>query len=140
MDTDYRFTFQEPTQKSRLFQNVKKVPTNGIPKIGSGARFLEFQKYGLFLHRCRFMEFHLYSILFQFSYLLNSKNRHYFRNFRFVYFQEYFLFLKWTNFWNSNSRDYLVSNPIFGIPNIWELNLYQYLAVYYPEVALSKMH
>ena len=92
-------------------------------------RFFEFQKYGLFLHRCRFMEFHLYSILFQFSYLLNSKNRHYFQNFRFVYFQEYFLFLKWTDFWNSNSRDYLVSIPISGIPYIWELHVYQYLAI-----------
>ena len=75
------------------------------------------------------MEFHLYSILIQFSYLLNSKNRHYFQNFRFVYFQEYFLFLKWTDFWNSNSRDYLVSIQISGIPNIWELHLYQYLAI-----------
>ena len=92
-------------------------------------RFLEFQKYGLFSHRCRFLEFHLYSILIQFSYFVNSKNRHYFQNFRFVYFQEYFLFLKWTHFWNSNSRDYLVSIPIFGIPFIWEFHLYQYLAI-----------
>ena len=68
----------------------------------------------------RFMEFHLYSILVQFSYLLNSKNRHFFQNFRFVYFQEYFLFLKLTDFWNSNSWDYLVSIPIYGIPEIWE--------------------
>ena len=75
------------------------------------------------------MEFHLYSILFQFSYLLNSKNRHYFQNFRFVYFQEYFLFLKWTDLWNSNSSDYLVSIQISGIPKIWELHLYQYLAI-----------
>ena len=94
-----------------------------------GRRFLEFQKYGLFLYRCRFMEFHLYNILFQFSYLLNSKNRHYFQNFRFVYFQEYFLFLKWTDFWNSNSSDYLVSIPISGIPIFLELHLYQYLAI-----------
>ena len=92
-------------------------------------RFMEFQKYGLFTHRCRFLEFHLYSILFQFSNLLNSKNRHYFQNFRFVYFQEYFLFLKWTDFWNSNSWVYLVSIPISGIPNIWELHVYQYLAM-----------
>ena len=81
---------------------------------------MEFQKYGLFSHRCRFMEFHLYSILIQFSNLLNSKNSHYFQNFRFVYFQEYFLFLKLADFWNSNSSDYLVSIPIFGIPNIWK--------------------
>ena len=92
-------------------------------------RFLEFQKYGLFTHRCRFLEFHLYSKLFQFSNLLNSKNRHLFQNFRFVYFQEYFLFLKWTDFWNSNSWDYLVSIPIFEIPKIWKLHVYQYLAV-----------
>ena len=92
-------------------------------------RFLEFQKYGLFSQQSRFMEFHLYSILFQFSYLLNSKNRHLFQNFRFVYFQEYFLFLKWTDFWNSNSSDYLVIIPISGIPKIWELHVYQYLAV-----------
>ena len=77
----------------------------------------------------RFLEFHLYSILFQFSYLLNSKNSHYFQNFRFVYFQEYILFLKWTDFWNSNSKDYLVSIPISGIPKIWELLVYQYLAI-----------
>ena len=75
------------------------------------------------------MEFHLFRILFQFSNLLNSKNRHYFQNFRFVYFQEYFLFLKWTDFWNSNSWDYLESIPIFEIPIIWELHVYQYLAV-----------
>ena len=81
---------------------------------------MEFQKYGLFSHSCRFMEFHLYSIIIQFSYLLNSKNRHLFQNYRFVYFQEYFLFLKWTDFWNSNSRDYLVSIPISGIPKIWK--------------------
>ena len=140
MDTILQFYFLQTNPKSRLFQLVKEVPTNGIPKIGGKARFLEFQKYGLFSHRCRFMEFHLYSILIQFSYLLNSKNRHYFQNFRFVYFQEYFLFLKLADFWNSNSRDYLVSIPISGIPNIWELNLYQYLSVYYPEVALSKMY
>ena len=90
---------------------------------------MEFQKYGLFSHRCRFMEFHLYDIFDQFSNLLNSKNRHYFQNFRFVYFQEYFLFLKWTDFWNSNSWVYLVSIPISGIPNIWELHVYQYLAI-----------
>ena len=83
-------------------------------------RFLEFQKYGLFLHRCRFLEFQLYSILIQYSDLLNSKNSHFFQNFRFVYFQEYFLFLKWTDLWNSNSKDYLVSIPIFGIPEIWK--------------------
>ena len=115
--------------KSRLFQIVKEVPTIGIPKIETKYRFLEFQKYGIFLHRCRFMEFHLYSIFEYFANLLNSKNRHYFQNFRFVYFQEYFLFLKLTDFWNSNSWDYLVSIPIFEIPKIWELHVYQYLAV-----------
>ena len=112
--------FLRANPKSRLFQFVKEVPTTGIPKIGPKARFLEFQTYGLFLHMCRFMEFHLYSILDQFSYQLNSKNRHFFQNFRFVYFQEYFLFLKFTDFWNSNSWDYLVSIPIYGIPEIWE--------------------
>ena len=106
--------------KSRLFQIVKEVPTIGIPKIETKYRFLEFQKYGIFLHRCRFMEFHLYSIFEYFANLLNSKNRHYFQNFRFVYFQEYFLFLKLTDFWNSNSSDYLVSIPISGIPKIWK--------------------
>ena len=95
----------------------------------AGRRFLEFQKYGLFSHRCRFLEFHLYDIFDQFSNLLNSKNSQYFQNFRFVYFQEYFLFLKWTDFWNSNSRDYLFSIPISGIPKIWELHVYQYLAI-----------
>ena len=75
------------------------------------------------------MEFHLYSILIQFSYLLNSKNRYFFQIIRFVYFQEYFLFLKWTDFWNSNSRAYLVSIPISGIPIIWELHVYQFLAI-----------
>ena len=75
------------------------------------------------------MEFHLYSILFQFSNLLNSKNSHFFQNFRFVYFQEYFLFLKCTDLWNSNSSDYLVSFPISGIPKIWKFHLYQYLAI-----------
>ena len=129
MDTELYSYFPRTNLKSRLFHNVKKVPTIGIPKIEPKSRFLEFQKYGLFLHRCRFMEFQLYSILFQFSYLLNSKNRHYFQNFRFVYFQEYFLFLKWTDFWNSNSWDYLISTPIFEIPKIWKFHLYQYLAV-----------
>ena len=112
--------FLQTNPKSRLFQNVKEVPTIGIPKLGPITRFLEFQTYGLFLHRCRFLEFHLFRILIQFANLLNSKNRHYFQNFRFVYFQEYFLFLKWTDFWNSNSRDYLESIPISGIPEIWE--------------------
>ena len=121
--------FLRANPKSRLFQNVKKVPTIGIPKIGQKTRFLEFQKYGLFLHRFRFLEFHLYSIFDQFSNQLNSKNRHYFQNFRFVYFQEYFLFLKQTDFWNSNSMDYLVSIPISGIPKIWKLQVYQYLAM-----------
>ena len=77
----------------------------------------------------RFMEFQLQGVLFPFSYLLNSKNSHYFQNFRFVYFQEFFLFLKLADFWNSNSWDYLVSIPIFEIPKIWELHVYQYLAV-----------
>ena len=67
--------------------------------------------------------------IWSFSYLLNSKNRHFFQNFRFVYFQEYFLFLKLADFWNSNSWDYLVRIPIFGIPFILELHLYQYLAI-----------
>ena len=98
-------------------------------KSGQKMRFLEFQKYGLFLQPCRFLEFHLYSKLFQLSYLLNSKNRHYFQYFRFVYFHEYFLFLKLTDFWNSNSWDYLVSIPIFEIPKICELHVYQYLAI-----------
>ena len=128
MDTIVLY-FLQTNLKSRLFQNVKEVPTIGIPKIEPITRFMEFQKYGLYTHRCRFMEFHLYSILFQFSNLLNSKNRHFFQNFRFVYFQEYFLFLKWTDFWNSNSRDYLFSIPISGIPKIWELHVYQYLAI-----------
>ena len=98
--------FLQTNPKSRLFQNVKEVPTIGIPKLGPITRFLEFQTYGLFLHRCRFLEFHLFRILIQFANLLNSKNRHYFQNFRFVYFQEYFLFLKWTDFWNSQSNIY----------------------------------
>ena len=139
MDTILQFYFLQTNPKSRLFQNVKKVPTIGIPEIEHIQRFLEFQKYELYTHRSRFMEFHLYSILDQFSNFVNSKNRHYFQIIRFVYFQEYFLFLKWTDFWNSNSRDYLVSIPIFGIPIIWELHVYQYLSVYYPEVSLSKM-
>ena len=75
-----------------------------------------------YLKICRFLEFHLYSILFQFSYFVYSKNRHLFQNLRFVYFQEYFLFLKWTDFWNSNSRDYLESIPISGIPKIWKFH------------------
>ena len=91
----------------------------------------------LFLYRCRFMEFHLYSILIQFSNFVNSKNRHYFQNFRFVYFQEYFLFLKWTDFWNSNSRDYLVNNPIFGIPFIWKFPT-PIFSIPYPKVSLPK--
>lgn len=94
MDTLLESYFPRTNPKSRLFQIVKEVPTIGIPKIEPKSRFLEFQKYGLFFEMGRFMEFHLYSILIQFSYLLNSKNRHLFQNFRFVYFQEYFLFLK----------------------------------------------
>ena len=68
---------------------------------------MEFQKYGLFSHRCRFMEFHLYSILTQFSYLLNSKNRHYFQNFDLCI---------------SRSTSYFWNGPISGIPivgTIW---------------------
>ena len=95
----------------------------------SKAHDSEFQKYGLFLLQSRFLEFHLFRIFENIANLLNSKNRHYFQNFRFVYFQEYFLFLKWTDFWNSNSSDYLVIIPISGIPKIWELHVYQYLAV-----------
>ena len=54
-------TFQEPTQKSRLFQNIKDISTNGIPEfvgvlcaifgipiirtIWSVSRFLEFLDY-----------------------------------------------------------------------------------------------
>ena len=68
MDTILYPYFLRANPKSRLFQNVKEVPTIGIPKIEQKMRFLEFQKYGLFLHRCRFMEFHLYSIFDQFSY------------------------------------------------------------------------
>ena len=120
MDTILQSYFLQTNPKSRLFQFVKKVPTIGIPNIGRVARFLEFQKYGLFLLQSRFKEFHLYDIFDQFSNLLNSKNRQYFQNFRFVYFQEYFIFLNWTDFWNSNSRDYLVSIPISGIPKIWK--------------------
>ena len=60
---------------------------------------------------------------------MNSKNRHYLQYSRFVYFQEYFLFLILTDFRNSNSRDYLVSIPISGIPILWIIHLYQYLAI-----------
>ena len=49
--------FPRTIPKSRLFQNVKEVPTSGIPKIELSARYFEFQIYGLFLYRCRFMEF-----------------------------------------------------------------------------------
>ena len=73
--------FPGANPKSRLFQNVKKVLTIGIPEIEHIQRFLEFQKYELYTHRCRFMEFHLYSILDQFSNFVNSKNRHFFQNF-----------------------------------------------------------
>ena len=48
---------------------------------------------------------------------------------RFLEFLKYGLFLKWTDLWNSNSKDYLVSIPIFGILIIWEFHLYQYLAI-----------
>ena len=128
MDTLLESYFPRTNPKSRLFQIVKKVPTNGIPKIGGRAIFGIPEIWTIF-EMGRFMEFHLFRILFQFSNLLNSKNRHLFQNFRFVYFQEYFLFLKLTDFWNSNSWDYLVSIQISGIPNILELHVYQYLAV-----------
>ena len=49
--------FLQTNPKSRLFQFVKEVPTNGIPKIEQLIRFFEFHKYGLFLDRHRFMEF-----------------------------------------------------------------------------------
>ena len=121
-------TFYKPTQNLD-YLNVKK----GSNKYNSKNR-AEYSISGIpeiwtIFEMGRFMEFHLYSILFQFSNLLNSKNRHYFQKIRFVYFQEYFLFLKWTDFWNSNSWNYLVSIPISGIPIIWELHLYQYLAI-----------
>ena len=105
-------------QKNQTIENCKRSPNYRNSKNRDDIAIFEFQKYGLFSHRSRFMEFHLYSILIQFSYFVNSKNRHYFQNFRFVYFQEYFLFLKWTDFWNSNSMVYLVSIPISGIPKI----------------------
>ena len=108
MDTILYFPRTNP--KSRLFQIVKKVPTNGIPKIGSGARFLEFQKYGLIIQLCRFLEFHLYSILFQFSYLLNSKNGTYFKIFDLCI---------------SRSTSYFWNGPISGIPivvTIWKVS------------------
>ena len=74
--------FPRANPKSRLFQNVKDVPTNGIPEfVDVQSAIFEFQKYGQLLHGCRFLEFHLYSIFDQFSYLLNSKNRHFFQNF-----------------------------------------------------------
>ena len=120
--------FLQTNLKSRLFHNVKKVPTIGIPKICWPTIF-GIPEIWTISEMDRFMEFHLYDIFDQFSNLLNSKNSHYFQNFRFVYFQEYFLFLKWTDFWNSNSWVYLVSIPISGIPNIWELHVYQYLAI-----------
>ena len=44
------FYFLQTNPKSRLFQNVKEVTTNGIPKIEPIMRFLEFQKYGIFSH------------------------------------------------------------------------------------------
>ena len=87
MDTILESYFLQTNPKSRLFQNVKEVPTNGIPKI----------------RRCLKRIF------------LNSRNMDY--------------FYIGADLWNSNSRDYLVSIPIFGIPNIWEFHLYQYLAV-----------
>ena len=48
MDTILYSYFPITNLKSRLFQFVKEVTTSGIPKIGGGRRFLEFQKYGLF--------------------------------------------------------------------------------------------
>ena len=86
MDTLLESYFPRTNPKSRLFQIVKEVPTSIIPKIGPNIRFLEFQKYGLFLHRCRFMEFHLYSIFEYFANLLNSKNRLYFQIVRLLEF------------------------------------------------------
>ena len=56
----------------------------------------------------------------------NSKNR---ATIRFFEFQKYGLFLNMADFWNSSSRAYLISIPISGIPNIWELHVYQYLAM-----------
>ena len=39
MDTLLESYFPRTNPKSRLFQIVKKVPTNGIPKIGGRAIF-----------------------------------------------------------------------------------------------------
>ena len=140
MDTELYSYFLRTNTKSRLFQNVKKGSNYWNSKNRQGCAIFGIPEIWTISEMDRFLEFHLYDIFDQFSNLLNSKNSQYFQNFRFVYFQEYFLFLKWTDFWNSNSRDYSVSIPIFGIPIIWELHLYQYLSVYYPKVAFSKMH
>ena len=103
------FYFLRVNPKSRLFQNVKEVPTNGIPKIRRclkriflnsrntelflyRCRFMEFHIFlnsrntELFLYRCRFMEFHLFRIFEYFANLLNSKNRHYFQIVRLLEF------------------------------------------------------
>ena len=55
------FYFLQTNPKSRLFQNVKEVPTNGIPKIRRCLKriFLNSRNTELFLYRCRFMEFQL---------------------------------------------------------------------------------
>ena len=50
MDTILESYFPRTNPKSRLFHIVEEVPTIGIPEIGPKMRFLEFQKYGLFIN------------------------------------------------------------------------------------------
>ena len=80
--------FPRTNLKSRLFQNVKEVPTNGIPKIRRCLKriFLNSRNTELFLYRCRFMEFQLQGVFEYFANLLNSKNRHYFQIVRLLEF------------------------------------------------------
>ena len=80
--------FLQTNPKSRLFQKVKEVPTNGIPKIRRCLKriFLNSRNTELFLYRCRFMEFQLQGVFEYFANLLNSKNRHYFQIVRLLEF------------------------------------------------------
>ena len=122
MDTILESYFPRTNPKSRLFQKVKKVPTTGIPKISTPPIF------GIPEIWTISTQVPISGIPF-IQYIISI--------FQFVEFQKQALFSKFSicvfpgvlPIFEMDRFLELISTPIFEIPKIWKLHLYQYLAV-----------
>ena len=125
MDTLLESYFPRTNPKSRLFRNVKEVPTSGIPKIGTttisgipeiwtiftqvpiyGIPFIQYT-ISVFL----FVEFQKQALISKFSICVFPGVLPIFEMDRFLEFQQLGLFGQYPDFWNSNNMG-IASLPI----------------------------